>query len=98
MSERLGLVALTPSQGAITAIAAAMGTWRGGYMPRNAPATTADVTYLAPYWLPRGAWLPFEMMGPFIGAQAYLPRLPPDEPRESERLWDECQKLCSAYL
>ena len=72
-----------------------MGTWRGR-APAN--ATSADVTYLAPYWMPRGVWLPFEVMGPFMGARAYLPRLPADEPGESKGLWDECQKLCSAYL
>ena len=42
---------------------------------------TDAVTYLAPYWLPRGVWLPFELMGPFIGATRYVPRLPEVCPR-----------------
>ena len=44
----------------MTSVAAAMGSWKDRDMK--------EVTYLAPYWLPRGVWLPFETMGPFRGA------------------------------
>ncbi len=88
-----GLLALTPAQGAVTTVAAAMGTWRGRVMGK-----LSDVTYLAPYYLPKGFWLPFEMMGPFAGARSVRPRLPKDEPAESRALWDACEKLCAGYL
>jgi len=44
-------------------VAAAMGTWKG-----RQEGKLDDVTYLAPYFLPTGFWLPFEMMGPFTGS------------------------------
>ena len=86
--------ALTRVQGAVTAIAAAMGTWKG----YNKGHKVGDVTYLAPYWLPLGHWLPFEMMGFFRGAIECMPRLPPFEPQESQALWDASEDLCAAYL
>jgi len=87
------LLALTPAQGAVTTVAAAMGTWRG-----RVAGKLSEVTYLVPYYLPKGFWLPFEMMGPFAGARSVLPRLPRDEPAESRALWDACEKLCAGYL
>ena len=48
----------------MTSVAAAMGSWKDRDMK--------EVTYLAPYWLPRGFWLPFETMGPFRGALQVL--------------------------
>ena len=59
---------------------------------------TDAVTYLAPYWLPRGIWLPFELMGPFIGAKRYVPRLPEVCPRvfgEVGGCWGLCCGLAA---
>ena len=88
-----GLLALTPAQGAVTTVAAAMGTWKG-----RVAGKLSEVTYLVPYYLPKGFWLPFEMMGPFAGALSASPRLPKNEPAESRALWDACEKLCTGYL
>jgi len=45
------------------------------------------VDYLSPYWHPSWGSLPFDVMGPYVGAHSVNPTLPNDADKEAERLW-----------
>jgi len=84
---------LTPAQGAATSVAAATDDTYAQVAPAEQGAY-----YLAPYWSPRGAPLPFELHGPFAGPQLCTPHPAVGDPAAGEALWADLEEACKPYL
>ena len=92
------LLYLTPEQGCLTSVAAAVLDWHDE--EENGGAAAANrALYLQPYRLPgakkdRAPFPLFEMLGPYKGYQATAPRLPKDGGvRASQALFEVCEEL-----
>ncbi|KAG5183799.1 hypothetical protein JKP88DRAFT_198915 [Tribonema minus] len=80
---------LNVEQGAFTSVYAAAA-------PLDALGGPDGPLYWQPYLLPLGLAHPFEVAGPFVGATAAAPAVPPDHEREGARLWEECTRMVEA--